>query len=93
MFTSRSSQIFGKTFAGMKRTVITELDSAIELSTIALESDNKEKIARLRESARKAYSTGLHFMATTTLTQAEELELLKKLGSLKRDLVALGERF
>jgi hypothetical protein len=41
----------------MKRTVITELDSAIELSKIALESDNKEKIARLRESARKAYGT------------------------------------
>ena len=72
----------------MKRTIITELDSAIELSKIALESDNREKIARLRESARKAYGTGLHFMATTALTKDEELELLKRLGSLKRDLVA-----
>jgi len=52
-----------------------------------------EEISKHRANLRREYDTALRFLATATLTQEKELDVLKRLGALKADLMALGERF
>ena len=78
----------------MKLVIIkTELDLAITYSKIAQESDNEENIAKHRASARKAYDSAIHFLASGALAPDEEMEITKRLAALKVDLEELGENF
>ncbi len=67
-----------------------ELEMAETFATIALQSDDREKAARNKQSARKAYDIALHFLAPATLTEDQEKEIPEKLASLRSHLQELG---
>ena len=53
------------------------------LNRSAQESDNEEKIAKHRASARKAYDSAIHFLASGALAPDQEMEITKRLAALK----------
>jgi hypothetical protein len=56
-------------------------------------SESGEGAVRNRKNARKAYGSVLQLLANTKFEQGEEIEITKKLASLKSHLLTLGETF
>jgi hypothetical protein len=72
------------------RSTVTFVEMAETFATIALQSDDREKAARNKQNARKAYDIALHFPAPATLTEDQEKEIPEKLASLRSHLRELG---
>ena len=70
-----------------------DVDTALTFTQIALESDDQEKKDRNRKNARKAYNTIMHLRDKVEFSPSQDKYLSEKTELLKRDLIALGEKF
>jgi hypothetical protein len=55
--------------------------------------DTEQEIAKQRVLGRHKFDTALRFLATSHLSQEEELEVLEKLALLRLELERMGEKF
>jgi hypothetical protein len=66
------------------------LESPFKIESMEAQHD---EISKQRANLRREYDTALRFLATATLTEGKELDVLKTLAALKTELMDLGERF
>ncbi len=68
----------------------TDLDVALSFAEIARQTDEREKVIRNQQNARKGYDAGFQFMSTAKITFDREV-IGVKLRRLKSALLNLGE--
>lgn len=71
--------------------IVTELDSASEFLTMALESASQARIHKAREKAVHVCEMAVQFLAASRCVQADKLHVAKKLASMKSLLQEAGE--
>jgi hypothetical protein len=71
----------------------TDLDVALTLVQIALQTKDRNKAIHNQQNARKAYDTVLRYMGSASLCRFDRENMMRKLSSLKSALLTLGESF